>query len=78
MSSVQGKVAVVTGAASGIGRQLAVELARRGARLAVSDAMPRRWTCWCGCCRGGTHASPSASSGKSSTEQGHGLSRVTA
>jgi NAD(P)-dependent dehydrogenase (short-subunit alcohol dehydrogenase family) len=34
---VSGKVAVVTGAASGIGRQLAVELARRGARLAVSD-----------------------------------------
>jgi NAD(P)-dependent dehydrogenase (short-subunit alcohol dehydrogenase family) len=37
MSSVQGKVAVVTGAGSGIGRQLAFELARRGARLAVSD-----------------------------------------
>jgi NAD(P)-dependent dehydrogenase (short-subunit alcohol dehydrogenase family) len=37
MSSVHGKVAVVTGAGSGIGRQLAVELARRGARLAVSD-----------------------------------------
>jgi len=37
MSSVRGKVAVVTGAGSGIGRQLALELARRGARLAVSD-----------------------------------------
>jgi short-subunit dehydrogenase len=37
MSSVSGKVAVVTGAGSGIGRQLALELARRGARLAVSD-----------------------------------------
>jgi NAD(P)-dependent dehydrogenase (short-subunit alcohol dehydrogenase family) len=37
MSSVRGKVAVVTGAASGIGRHLALELARRGARLAVSD-----------------------------------------
>jgi len=37
MSSVQGKVAVVTGAGSGIGRRLAFELARRGARLAVSD-----------------------------------------
>jgi NAD(P)-dependent dehydrogenase (short-subunit alcohol dehydrogenase family) len=37
MSNVHGKVAVVTGAGSGIGRQLAFELARRGARLAVSD-----------------------------------------
>jgi NAD(P)-dependent dehydrogenase (short-subunit alcohol dehydrogenase family) len=37
MSTVRGKVAVVTGAASGIGRQLALELARRGARVAVSD-----------------------------------------
>ncbi|PRY50089.1 short-subunit dehydrogenase [Geodermatophilus tzadiensis] len=37
MSSVHGKVAVVTGAGSGIGRALAFELARRGARLALSD-----------------------------------------
>lgn len=37
MSAVQGKVAVVTGAGSGIGQALAVELARRGARLALSD-----------------------------------------
>ncbi|MCZ2839561.1 SDR family NAD(P)-dependent oxidoreductase [Modestobacter sp. VKM Ac-2985] len=37
MSSVQGKVAVITGAGSGIGRQLALELVRRGARVAVSD-----------------------------------------
>jgi NAD(P)-dependent dehydrogenase (short-subunit alcohol dehydrogenase family) len=35
--SFSGKVAVVTGAGSGIGRQLALELARRGARVAVSD-----------------------------------------
>jgi NAD(P)-dependent dehydrogenase (short-subunit alcohol dehydrogenase family) len=38
MSKVQGKVCVVTGAGSGIGRELALELARRGARaVAVSD-----------------------------------------
>jgi len=37
MSEFSGKVAVVTGAASGIGRALARELARRGARLALSD-----------------------------------------
>ena len=37
MQSLEDKVAVVTGAASGIGRALAVELARRGALLALSD-----------------------------------------
>ena len=37
MRSFAGKVAVVTGAASGIGRALAVELAERGAVLALSD-----------------------------------------
>jgi short-subunit dehydrogenase len=41
MSSVRGKVAVVTGAGSGIGRQLAFELGRRGARLALSDVDER-------------------------------------
>jgi len=37
LSAVAGKVAVVTGAGSGIGRALALELARRGARPALSD-----------------------------------------
>jgi NAD(P)-dependent dehydrogenase (short-subunit alcohol dehydrogenase family) len=36
-NSVHGKVAVVTGAGSGIGRELALQLARRRARLALSD-----------------------------------------
>jgi NAD(P)-dependent dehydrogenase (short-subunit alcohol dehydrogenase family) len=37
MSKFGGRVAVVTGAGSGIGRELAIGLARRGARIAISD-----------------------------------------
>ncbi|MFD9890969.1 SDR family NAD(P)-dependent oxidoreductase [Amycolatopsis sp. NPDC059027] len=37
MKRFTGKVAVITGAGSGIGRALALELSRRGARLALSD-----------------------------------------
>ena len=37
MQGFAGKVAVVTGAGSGIGQALAVELARSGAKLAISD-----------------------------------------
>ncbi|MGZ4718024.1 MAG: SDR family NAD(P)-dependent oxidoreductase [Acidimicrobiales bacterium] len=37
MRSFDGRVAAITGAGSGIGRALAVELAGRGAHLAVSD-----------------------------------------
>ena len=37
MSWFEGKVAVITGAGAGIGRALAVELARRGARLSLLD-----------------------------------------
>jgi short-subunit dehydrogenase len=37
MSSFEGKVAVITGAGSGIGRALALNLAQKGAKLAISD-----------------------------------------
>ena len=37
MESFDGRVAAITGGGSGIGRALAVELARRGAHLAVAD-----------------------------------------
>ncbi len=37
MTDVRGKVAVITGAGSGIGRALAYDLARRGAIIAISD-----------------------------------------
>ena len=37
MEGFAGKVAVITGAGSGIGQALAIELARSGAKLAISD-----------------------------------------
>ncbi len=40
MKDFRGKVVVITGAGSGMGRDIAVKLARRGARLAISDITP--------------------------------------
>ena len=37
MSRLDGKIAIVTGSASGIGRQIALRFAREGARVAVAD-----------------------------------------
>ncbi len=37
MNTLQGKVAVITGAASGIGREIAFELARAGVAVAIAD-----------------------------------------
>ena len=37
MKGFDGKVAVITGAGSGIGQALAIELGRSGAKLAISD-----------------------------------------
>ena len=42
MKGFDGKVAVITGAGSGIGRALACELAARGAQLAISDVDSER------------------------------------
>ena len=40
MKSFRGKVAVITGAASGMGRELALQLAEEGAKLSLCDYDP--------------------------------------
>jgi len=53
------KVAVITGAGSGIGRSLAIKLAERGARLALSDVDTAAVADTAGACEKlGAHASP--------------------
>ncbi|MGE3595984.1 MAG: SDR family NAD(P)-dependent oxidoreductase [Dehalococcoidia bacterium] len=42
MVDLTGKVMLVTGGARGIGRETAIELARRGARVAVADRKPEQ------------------------------------
>lgn len=40
MGTLDGKVAIITGAARGVGRGIALALAREGARIAVADVLP--------------------------------------
>ena len=44
MINLKGRVAVVTGAARGIGQAIAIELARYGADVVVSDILPGQAT----------------------------------
>lgn len=52
MKQFNGRVAAITGAGSGIGRALAVELSRRGAHLALSDVDEEGLAATVGMCEG--------------------------
>ena len=52
MKSFAGKVAAITGAGSGIGRELAIELGQRGGHLALSDVNPTALAETAACCKG--------------------------
>ncbi|MCW4002492.1 MAG: SDR family NAD(P)-dependent oxidoreductase [Candidatus Bathyarchaeota archaeon] len=39
MSNLKGKIAIVTGAGKGIGREIALALARNGAEVVVTDVL---------------------------------------
>jgi len=43
MSELKGRIAVVTGAGQGIGREIALSLARRGAKVIVADITDKRF-----------------------------------
>lgn len=47
MFSVEGETAIVTGAATGIGRRLATSLAHRGAKVTALDVDEKRLMAWC-------------------------------
>ena len=72
MTNVSGKIALVTGAASGIGRETAEALAREGARVVVCDVHEERLsdvrrTLGSACAMARTHACISAARITSST-----------
>ena len=39
---LQNKVAIITGAASGIGKEIAIEFAREGAKVVIADLADRK------------------------------------